>query len=129
MDIVETAMPPRVRAGAIRHALDLQTVGRKSGTVADQILAFATGGTAGCSSGRAMARLFLVLTQGAAIPLGDTDIALDSTRQAWWRVAMDEYGRGMWGGTSDGAERVRARHPEIAREADAATGVYRAAKG
>lgn len=128
MDI-ETAMHPRVRAGAIRHALDLQTVGKKSGTVADQILAFATGGTASCSSGRAMARLYLVLTHGAAIPLGDTDIALDGTRQAWWRTAMDEYGRGMWGGTSDGADRVRARHPEIAREADAASNAYRAAKG
>ncbi|BDA82492.1 hypothetical protein Sa4125_00340 [Aureimonas sp. SA4125] len=128
MDI-ETAMRPRVREGAIRHALDLQTVARTSGTVADQILAFATGGTAGCSSGRAMARFYLVLTHGAAIPLGHTDIALDGTRQAWWRVAMDEYGRGMWGGTGDGADRVRARHPEIAREADAATNAYRAAKG
>ncbi|WP_427023292.1 hypothetical protein ACP4J4_11960 [Aureimonas ureilytica] len=128
MDI-ETPTPPRGRAGAIRHALDLQIVGQESGTVADQILAFSTGGTAGCSSGRAMVRLYLVLTHGAAIPLGDTDIALDGTRQAWWRTAMDEYGRGMWGGTSDGADRVRARHPEIAREADAASNAYRAAKG
>lgn len=128
MDI-ETLPNPRFRAGAIRHASDLETVGYRSGTAADQILAFTTGGHGGCSSGRAMARLYLVLTHGTAIPLGDTDIALDSTRQAWWRVAMDEYGRGMWGGTGDGAERVRARHPEIAREADAATNAYRAAKG
>lgn len=97
-------------------------------SVADRILAFAAGGTAGCTSGRAMARLYLLLTDRISVPIRETDWGLDDTRRAWWEAAMLEFSRGTWGGTPEGAERIRARHPYIARAVDASSAAYRAAE-
>ena len=97
-------------------------------SVADKILDFAAGGRGQCTSGRAMARLYLLLTDRIAVPIRETDWGLDETRRAWWEAAMLEFSRGTWGGTPEGVERVRARHPYIARSVDAALAAYEKAE-
>ncbi|KQT64152.1 MULTISPECIES: hypothetical protein [unclassified Aureimonas] len=126
MDIDDMTTRPRDSEGVPGEASAVATVGHKSGTVADSILAFATGGTAGCTSGRAMARLYLLLTDGAALPIRETDWGLDGTRRAWWEAAMMAFSRGAWDGTRDGVDRVRAKHPYLARQIDAASAAYEA---
>lgn len=88
-------------------------------SVADKIFNFATGSTCCSSSGRAMARLYLVL-QGWPLPIGATTIALDDTRIGWWSQAMVEYVRGEWRGSHRDAEQIGRQHPEIWALAQAA---------
>uniref|UniRef100_A0A9E7ZY35 Uncharacterized protein n=1 Tax=Bosea sp. NBC_00436 TaxID=2969620 RepID=A0A9E7ZY35_9HYPH len=96
-------------------------------SIADEILAFATGPTHGCTAGRSMARLYLAL-QGWPVPICDTTTGLDDTRLRWWGQAMTEYGRGQWRGSHDDAESVARRHPEIYAQAQAARAAIDAAE-
>jgi hypothetical protein len=82
------------------------------GSIAPEILKFATGSTAGCSSGRACARLYLAL-QGYPVDLRETNTAFDLTRQQWWLRAMFESITGCWGGTIEGARAIERRHPDL----------------
>jgi hypothetical protein len=82
------------------------------GSIAIEILKFATGSTAGCSSGRACARLYLAL-QGYPVDLRETNTAFDLTRQHWWLRAMFESMTGYWGGTIEGTRAIERRHPDL----------------
>jgi hypothetical protein len=87
-------------------------------SIAAEILAFATGPTAGCSSGGACARLYLAL-QGYPIDLRDTNTAFDLTRQQWWLTAMFERLTGRWGGSQKGVKVIAAAHPTVWEQAEA----------
>lgn len=82
------------------------------GSIAPEILKFATGSTAGCSGGRACARLYLAL-QGYPIDVRETNTAFDLTRQRWWLRAMFELLNGQWQGDSAGVRSILAKHPEL----------------
>lgn len=96
-------------------------------SIAPKVLEFATSGTANCPDGRSCARLYLAL-QGMAIPLGDTAIALASTRSGWWLRAVFEGTTGIWAGNEAGARAIAAAQPLIWEQAQAATRAWERTK-
>lgn len=101
--------------------------GRRGGTVAERILGYATDEKTDSHRSRSMACLYLLLTERLPIPVRETVPGRDESGGALWRAAMEEHIQGTWRGTHDGVLKVRARHPEIARQADAASAAFRKA--
>ncbi len=88
-------------------------------SIAPEILKFAIGPTAGCSSGRACARLYLAL-EGYPTDLRGTTTTFDLTRQQWWLSAMFEHLTGRWRGSKEGVRAIAAAHPSLWEEAQTA---------
>jgi hypothetical protein len=92
----------------------------QSGSIAPEILAFATGSAANCAGGHSCARLYLAL-QGMAIPVTETTTGMDMTRREWWLRAMAEHVTGRWRGDDKGMKAIAAAQPLIWEQAQSAT--------